>query len=124
MKTSYRREQHHDTARPDAEASGDLLEKAYVYLTEGRYPAAQATTRERFAERLPSLQCAIGEILYKKSVRGLEGKKVEQSYIQVHSLFIEITSSTADRCADAVHQNQGGAVTNPACMSLTQHLAI
>ena len=103
----------------DAEASGDLLEKAYVYLTEGRYPDS-CTGNDKRTIRRKAAKFAMrdGELLYKKSVRGLDRKKVEQSYIQLHSLFIEIKSSTADRCADPVHQNQGGADTNPACMSL------
>ena len=103
----------------DAEASGDLLEKAYVYSTEGRYMDSCTGNDKRTIRQKPAkFAMHNGELLYEKSVSGLDGKKVEQAYIQLHSLFIEITSSTTDRCADPVHQNQGGADANPACMSL------
>ena len=59
------------------EASGDLLDKAYIYLTEGRYPNGCKGNEKRVIRRKAAkFVTRDGELLYKKTVRRLGGKKV------------------------------------------------
>ena len=57
---------------------GDLIEKAYVYLTEKRYPDDCEKNEKRIIrKKAQKFVVQDGELQYKKSVRGRDGSKVE-----------------------------------------------
>ena len=90
----------------EIEASGDLLDKAYIYLTEGHYPNGCKGNEKRVIRRKAAkFVTRDGELLYKKTVRRLGGKKV-CIFIQILRIF-SIMHFTADGGTDPVHQNQG-----------------
>ena len=61
----------------DIEAGGDLLEKACLYITEKRYPEdATANDKRAIRRRAATFTLREGELLYKKAIRGVDGKKV------------------------------------------------
>ena len=56
---------------------GDLIEKAYVYLTEKRYPDDCEKNEKRIIrKKAQKFVVRDGELQYKKSVRGRDGSKV------------------------------------------------
>ena len=86
----------------EIEASGDLLDKAYIYLTEGRYPNGCKGNEKRVIRRKAAkFVTRDGELLYKKTVRRLGGKKV-CIFIQILRVF-SITHFTADGGTDPVY---------------------
>ena len=83
------------------EQDNDLLEKAYIYLTERRYPENSSSNDKRIIRRKAAkFNMRDGELFYKKRVLGFDGKKVEQKYTLVlfSILFFCDYISTADRC--------------------------
>ena len=59
----------------------DLVEKAYLYLTEHRYPDGCSKNEKRIIRRKTSkFLVRDGDLLYKKTVQGSNGKKVQQHF--------------------------------------------
>ena len=83
-----------DVQDEDIEAGGDLLEKACVYITEGRYPE-DATANDKMAIRRKAARFTFceGELLYKKAIRGVDGKKVKLGAVLSSSTLMLINHS-------------------------------
>ena len=62
----------------DIKAGGDLLEKACLYISEGWYPE-DVTANEKRAHCCKAARLSLheGELLYKKTAWGVDGKKVK-----------------------------------------------
>lgn len=66
-----------DNLDSDVNKEEDLLEKACVYLLEGSYPEGSKQNEKRVIRRKAAkFEVRNGELWYKKTKNGLDGKQV------------------------------------------------